>query len=144
MNFLLWQNDHLKIEQCYSCAVHGYLIVSPNTAADALHKLEVSALDELGGVLARATRAVQSIIKPQKIYCANFSEEDSSVHFHVFPRSHVLTTEFLMEYPNQKKLIHGPVLLDWARTKYKAKPEEVWSFVQASMGQLRNALHAKP
>ena len=141
MNFLLWKNDHLKIEQCYTCALPGYLIVSPNAATDALHKLEVSALSELGGVLARATHAVQSIIKPQKIYCAQFGEEESAIHFHIFPRSHVLTTEFLKEYPNQRKLIHGPVLLDWARTKYKAKPEEVWSIVQASMSQLRNALH---
>jgi len=29
----------------------------------------------------------------------------------------------------------------WARTKYKAKPEEVWSAVEVSMRQLHNALH---
>ncbi len=140
MKFLLWKNDHLKIEQCYTCALPGYLIVSPNSATDALYKLETSALNELGGVLARATQAVQIIIKPQKIYCAQFGEEESAIHFHIFPRSLVLTTEFLKENPNQKTLIHGPVLLDWARAKYKAKPEEVWSIVQASMSQLRNAL----
>lgn len=141
MNFLLWENDHLKIEQCYTCALPGYLIVSPNAATDALYKLEVSTLKELGGVLARATQAVQSIIKPQKIYCAQFGEEEDAIHFHIFPRTLVLTTEFLRETPNQKTLIHGPVLLDWARTKYKAKPEKVWSIVQASMSQLQNALH---
>ena len=141
MNFLLWKNDHLKIEQCYKCALPGYLIVSPNVATDALYKLEVSTLHELGGVLARATQAVQSIIKPQKVYCAQFGEEESAIHFHIFPRSQTLTTEFFKEYPDHKKLIHGPVLLDWARTRYKAKPEEVWPIVQASMDQLRNALH---
>ena len=71
MNFLLWKSDHLKIEQCYTCALPGYLIVSPNAATDALYKLEVSALNELGGVLARATQAVQSIIKPKKYIVLN-------------------------------------------------------------------------
>lgn len=141
MDFLLWKSSHLKIEQCYTCALPGYLIVSPNTANDALHKFGTSALTELGGTLARATQAIQSIIKPQRIYCAQFGEDNSAVHFHVFPRTHVLTTEYLKVYPSQKELIHGPVLLDWARTKYKAKPEEVWSIVQASMSQLRSALH---
>jgi len=141
MNFLLWKNNYLKIEQCYTCALLGYLIVSPNVATDALYKLEVSALHELGGVLARATQVVQCIIEPQKVYCAQFGEEESAIHFHIFPRSQALTTEFLKENPSQKTLIHGPVLLDWARTKYKAKPEEVWAIVQASMSQLRNALH---
>ncbi len=64
MNFLLWKNDHLKIEQCYTCALPGYLIVSPNSATDELHKLEAAALNELGGVLARATQAIQTIMKP--------------------------------------------------------------------------------
>ena len=141
MDFVLWSNSQLMIEQCYTCALPGYLIVSPITETDALYKLEASTLNDLGNVLAKATKAVQSIIMPRKIYCAQFGEEDGVIHFHIFPRTDMLTEEFLDENPQYKELIHGPVIFDWAREKYEAKPEEVWSIVKLSMSKMKDALH---
>lgn len=50
---------------------------------------------------------------------AQFGETGDDLHFHVLPRTAAVTREFLLAYPQQEELIHGPVLFDWARTMYR-------------------------
>lgn len=77
--------------------------------------------------MALATELIEETISPLKIYCAQFGEEGKNLHFHLFPRTVKITNEFLDEFPKQRGLIHGPVLLDWAREKYKSGKELVWT-----------------
>lgn len=139
MDFVLWKNDQLKIEQCYTCALPGYLIVSPIKKVNALHKLDTDTLCGLGIALAKATSVIEKLILPEKIYCAQFGEEDDSIHFHIFPRTKTITEEFLRENPQYKTLIHGPVILDWARSKYKACVDDVWKVSQNTIVSFRAA-----
>ena len=127
MKFLIAENEYFRIEHSYSCAVPGYLIVSPTINVNSISELPDSFLKQTGVSLAAATRLVEEVIKPVKIYCAQFGEEGGYLHFHIFPRSASLTREYLNAYPEQKELIHGPLILDWARTKYKYTKEKVWS-----------------
>ncbi len=109
--------------------------------AISLHGLSEPALGELGGVLARATRVLEAIVKPEKFYCAHFGEEASSVHFHVFPRTAAITIDYMSEHPDQSEQINGPALFVWARRKYKATPERVWVAVELGIAGLRSAFH---
>jgi len=122
INNTLFSNQHFVIEQSHDCAIPGYLIVRPILAASRLDEIGVLASTHLGPTLALAVSAVREVISPIKIYCAQFGEASDLFHFHIFPRTAGITTEFLRDHPEQRALIHGPVLFDWARSKYRNRP----------------------
>jgi hypothetical protein len=74
MNYLIDENKFYRIEQCYSCAVPGYLIVSPTIVSISLHELPRPIQERLGSSLALATNLIQEVIQPLKVYCAEFGE----------------------------------------------------------------------
>ncbi|MCP4978511.1 MAG: hypothetical protein GY931_20390 [Maribacter sp.] len=140
MNFTIDENEYFTIEHCHSCAVPGYLIVSPTVTVESISELPNSFQEQLGFSLATATQVIQEIINPLKVYCAQFGEEGVELHFHIFPRTSKITSEFLKAFPEQRDLIHGPVLLDWAREKYNYSKEKVWSIVSPVTIEMRKRI----
>jgi len=140
MNFLIDKNEYFTTEHSFSCAVPGYLIVSPTINATSIAELPKEFQDRLGSNLARATELINVVVRPVKIYCAQFGEEGKELHFHVFPRTLILTSEYLKVFPNQKDLVHGPVLLDWARSEYKYYKQKVWSIVSSVVTEMRERI----
>ena len=140
MNYLINENEFFRIEHCHSCAVPGYLIVSPVVTATTINELPVPFQERFGFSLAAASALIQEIINPVKIYCAQFGETGELLHFHVFPRTKILTSEFLKAFPGQKDLIHGPLLLDWARTAYKSSRANVWSVAAPVITEMRKRI----
>jgi diadenosine tetraphosphate (Ap4A) HIT family hydrolase len=136
--YKIYSDAHFVIEQCRDCAIAGYLIVSPLRSATAIDKLDNETLARLGLVLARAVKAVERAVSPLRVYCAQFGEQDTSVHFHIFPRTKVVTEAFLTEYPAQRGLIHGPMFLDWARETFKTDAGS--SILKPSIDQLRHII----
>jgi diadenosine tetraphosphate (Ap4A) HIT family hydrolase len=112
-----YTNGYFCVEPCLTCFVPGYLIVTPELPAASLSELERDALASLGPMLAAATRAIEVVIRPQRVYCALFSEETHSVHFHLFPRSAWLLSQYTSAHPADRE-ISGPRLLDWARRTF--------------------------
>lgn len=139
-NYLIYENEHFKIEHCHSCSVPGYLIVSPKKLVKSIHELPEVFQKQLGSILAVATKLIQEIINPVKIYCTQFGEEGEQLHFHVFPRTVEITAKFLKAFPEQENIIHGPVLLDWARAEYKSNKENVWPAVALIINEMRKRL----
>lgn len=137
MDFMILQDDYFSIEHCYSCSVPGYLIVSARCNAESVDELPSNFQARLGYSLAMANRLIRDCIQPLRIYTAQFGEENRQLHFHIFPRTAELTDEFLKHFPEQRELIHGPVLLDWARTKYYAEREQVWPQVSMTVAAMR-------
>jgi diadenosine tetraphosphate (Ap4A) HIT family hydrolase len=111
-------NTHFRIEPCESCCIAGYLIVSPRVRVPSLAELCPDAQDTLGVTLAAATRAIESVVRPRRVYCALFAEETGSVHFHLFPRSDWLVSSYFRAHPEEAD-ISGPRLLDWARSTFR-------------------------
>jgi hypothetical protein len=68
-------------------------------------------------MLAAVTRAIEVVIRPERVYCALFAEETRSVHFHLFPRSAWLLSQYATANPADHE-ISGPRLLDWARRTF--------------------------
>lgn len=128
---------HFRVSHCVDCLLPGYLLVSPIEPVSSLAALDRRAQAELGSVLATATEAIRSVVAPPKIYCAQFGEENPQLHFHLFPRTEAVTAEYLRAFPAQQNLIHGPVLLDWARSRYRAAEPEVWAAVAPTVRALR-------
>ena len=113
-----FMNAHFRIEPCASCPIPGYLIVSPRVPVSSLAELSPDAQSALGATLVAATRAVEAVVHPQRVYCALFAEETRSVHFHLFPRSEWLLLSYSRAHPENTE-ISGPRLMDWARRTFR-------------------------
>lgn len=128
--------DHFVIEPCLSCPIAGYLIVSPIIPALSLSQLRREALDSLGATLAAATRAIETVIRPERVYCALFTEETPSIHFHLFPRSRWLLSQYASAHSGDRE-VSGPRLFEWARrTFHSPAPEDYDQLSQAIFREL--------
>jgi diadenosine tetraphosphate (Ap4A) HIT family hydrolase len=116
-------NAHFRIEPCTSCPIAGYLIVSPRVDVSSLAELSPDAQAALGVTLAGATRAIERVVQPRRVYCALFAEETGSVHFHLFPRADSLLSSYSHAHPEDAD-ISGPRLLDWARSTFRGPPAD--------------------
>jgi len=139
MNFEIGRSSDFVVEHCYSCAIPGYLIVSPLAAAKSLNALPKRSAESLGPLLTNVTSLVRETVKPERIYCAQFGEEQSQLHFHIFPRGAALTKAYLEAFPQHASQIRGPVVLDWARDRYRSSPEEVYERIASVLTQLQEA-----
>ena len=101
MDFSVARHGYFNVAHCYDCLEPGNLIVPPIVPTRPLAALSRTAQQELGPVLAAATKTVRRIIAPQKIYCTQFGEENQQLHFHVFPRTTEMTNEFIRAFPEQ-------------------------------------------
>jgi diadenosine tetraphosphate (Ap4A) HIT family hydrolase len=110
-------NEHFIVEACSTCYIPGYLIVTPSDAVESLSQMNPTALAALGSTLAMATAAIEAVVRPQRVYCALFSEETRTVHFHLFPRTEWLTSKYSTAHPHDTE-ISGPRLMDWARRTF--------------------------
>ena len=113
-----FMNAHFHIEPCASCPIPGYLIVSPRVPVSSLAELSPDPQAALGATLVAATRAIEAVVHPQRVYCALFAEETRSVHFHLFPRSEWLLLSYSRAHPEDTE-ISGPRLMDWARRTFR-------------------------
>jgi diadenosine tetraphosphate (Ap4A) HIT family hydrolase len=130
-------NAHFRIEPYLSCLIGGYLIVSPRVLVSSLSELSPDAQNALGATLAAATRAIESVVHPRRVYCALFAEETGSVHFHIFPRTDWLLSSYLRAHP-EDTVVSGPRLLDWARSTFR---EPVTDDYQQTTDAIFDALH---
>src|SRR5436853_7677577 len=105
-----WPNETLQRTR--------YLIVSPRVPVSSLAKLSPDAQAALGATLVAATRAIEAVVHPQRVYCALFAEETRSIHFHLFPRSEWLLLSYSRAHPEDTE-ISGPRLMDWARRTFR-------------------------
>ncbi len=112
-------NAHFRVEPCISCPIAGYLIVTPQVSVSSLSQLSSDAQASLGPTLAAATRAIEVIVRPERIYCLLFAEETRLVHFHLFPRAEWLLSRYARAHPSDDQ-VSGPRLLDWARQTFRS------------------------
>ena len=112
-------NAHFRIEPCVSCPIAGYLIVSHQVPVLSLSQLSSDARASLGSTLAAATHAIEIVVRPERVYCLLFAEETRSVHFHLFPRTDWLLSQYGRAHPGDEQ-VSGPRLLDWARQTFRS------------------------
>jgi diadenosine tetraphosphate (Ap4A) HIT family hydrolase len=135
MTSTVYTNDYFVIEPCRTCPIAGYLIVSPIVPALSLSELRREALDSLGATLAAATRAIETVIHPERIYCALFAEETHSVHFHLFPRSRWLLSSYARAHQVDRD-VSGPQLFDWARHTFHSPHPDYDQLIEAIFREL--------
>jgi diadenosine tetraphosphate (Ap4A) HIT family hydrolase len=90
----------------------------PRYAAGSLSQMDPQSLALLGTTLATTTAAIEATVRPQRVYCALFSEATRAIHFHLFPRTEWLAARYLEAHPRETQ-ISGPRLMDWARRTFQ-------------------------
>ena len=132
----VYVNEHFVVAPCLSCPVPGNLILSPKIPSLSLSGLDCNTLTSLGPTLAAAVRAIEVVIHPERVYCALFAEQTRSVHFHLFPRSAWVLSQYANAHPADLE-ISGPRLLDWARrTFHPPNPSHYIETVEAIFREL--------
>src|SRR5207245_9038202 len=106
-------------------------------ASSSLSQLSPHARNALVVTLAAATRAIESVVRPRRVYCALFAEETGSVHFHLFPRTDWLLSSYSRAHPEDTD-VSGPRQLDWARSTFC---EPVTDDYQQTTDAILHALH---
>ncbi len=112
-------NAHFRVGPCVSCPIAGYLIVTPRVSVSSLSQLSSDAQASLGPTLAAATRAIEDVVRPERVYCLLFAEETRAVHFHLFPRTDSLLSRYAQSHPGDDE-VSGPRLLDWTRQTFRS------------------------
>jgi len=138
---ILFADRHFTVSPCRDCALPGYVVVTSRAEADSLAALPPAALAVLGPLLARTERAVSRVMGAERVYCASFGESGHGLHFHVFPRTAALVRIAPREAGAPEGGVNGPVLLDWARRRFRRAPSDPWPAACAErFAALRSAL----
>lgn len=112
------ETSYFSVTPCWDCSVPGYLIVFARNPGEKLADYTLAAQAALGTILAICEQAIVSVIRPERVYIARFSEKTAGIHFHVFPRSCILAQAYRRAFPHKRE-IDGPELLSWARRKFR-------------------------
>jgi diadenosine tetraphosphate (Ap4A) HIT family hydrolase len=128
--YLVSEDVYFRAEHSGDCCVPGYLIMSARDPVSSISGLSAGALQNLGPRLALMVRAIETVVRPELVYCARFGEEVSALHFHLFPRTASMARQFLAEVGKGARL-NGPLLLNWARERHASATAPIREYVKA-------------
>ena len=115
---MVFSDETFTLEQSQECAVPGYLVLRMNGAGTSLAQLAPEKARALGGMLARAAKAIEAAVGAERVYVLSFCEVDRRLHFHLFPRTAWLLKEYHKVNCNANEPIDGPMLFAWARNAF--------------------------
>ncbi len=115
---LILEDDLVTLEHADFCAVPGYLVLRVKTSAESFGDLSTGRAQRLGGMLASAASAVETVTKADRVYCLSFGEQERRLHFHVFPRTEALLAAYHEATGTAGQPVDGNALFAWARQEY--------------------------
>ncbi len=118
MDLMIFEGEMFTLEQSAECLIPGYLILRVKEEAKGLAHLPVATARALGGMLARAAKAVEETVGAERIYVLSFCEVDRRLHFHLFPRTAWLLQEYFKANGCADDPVNGPMLFEWARRAF--------------------------
>lgn len=84
--FILHETPHWIINHHLASALPGYVMLGSRAPVDSLADLPEAALAELGGLLARAQRILETQLQPKWLYISRYGHVPGQpIHFHFIP-----------------------------------------------------------
>lgn len=77
-----WSCDH-----AFDVPLPGFLILKTNRHTESITKLTADEARELGLLLLKITKVIDTVLKPERIYVLRFGEVVRHVHFWLLPRT---------------------------------------------------------
>jgi len=136
------ENDLVSLAHADFCVVPGYLVMRMRTGAESFGDLSTGGARLLGGLLASAAAAIETVVRADRVYCLSFCEVDRVLHFHLFPRSAALLAAYREASGVPGGPVDGPAVFAWARETFPAGtvPPADWPKVADVCQALREML----
>ncbi len=114
--YRVFEDDGFALDQSDACLVPGYLVLRLGDGASSLADLAPERARALGALLSVAARALERVVRADRVYCLSFCEVDRRLHFHLFPRTRWLLEAYWRATGTADEPVNGPLLFEWART----------------------------
>ncbi|MNF33871.1 hypothetical protein D3C76_1181380 [compost metagenome] len=84
--FIVHETDHWIVNHHMASALPGYLMLGSRAHVSSLSELPGAALAEMGSLLARTQRVVETQLGPKWLYISRFGHVPGNpIHFHLIP-----------------------------------------------------------
>lgn len=123
---IIYKSNFFTLEHTISFNIPGYLILFFNENKP-IHEQLPEILSSLGHILALTTSCIKEIVQTNYVYCLSFGEKITTPHFHLFPRTEQIKTEYQLGNslsPKQSD-ISGPDLFAWILKSKNGKYENI-------------------
>lgn len=138
---VVFESESFVVSPCRDCDVPGYLVLIARQEVETLSTLTSSTQELLGPTLARIELAIRQVTGAAHVYVLRFSEGLSAVHFHLFPRTDRVGSQWLAAAKPSDGELNGPYIFAWARIKFHVDdPAKLSSETLNSALQIKNAL----
>jgi diadenosine tetraphosphate (Ap4A) HIT family hydrolase len=117
------ENDLVTLAHADFCNVPGYLVLRVRTGAESFGDLSTKGAQRLGGLLASAAAAIETVVRADRVYCLSFCEVERALHFHLFPRTPALLAAYRESTGDTGTSVDGPAVFAWARETFPAGAE---------------------
>jgi len=114
------ENEFVTLDHAEFCNVPGYLVLRVRTGAESFGDLSTKGAQRLGGLLASAAAAIETVVRADRVYCLSFCEVDRALHFHLFPRTAELLAAYRESTGDPGGPVDGPAVFAWARETFPA------------------------
>jgi diadenosine tetraphosphate (Ap4A) HIT family hydrolase len=119
---VIYKDDYIVLHHCVDVNIPGYLILSPLRHVESYSDLNEAEILQIGIIIKLAVTALEKIDGMEKVYIANFGEQTTHFHMHIFPRYKWMLQQCTDDIYTDNK-VDGPKLLSCWRKQYKTAPD---------------------
>lgn len=119
---IIYEDTYVLLHHCIDSQIPGYLILSPSRHIESYSNLSQNEILHMGIVTKAVVAALKRIDGIEKVYLANFGEQTTHFHMHIFPRYKWMLNHSFEEIGTDN-VLDGAKLLSFCRKKYKVQPE---------------------
>lgn len=129
---IILQTKYWSCDHAYDIALPGFLFLKTNRHVESVVDLNENEAKEFGTVLLSITKAINKILRPERIYVLRYGEVIRHVHFWLLPR----TKEVLKNCGKGPEAIRS--IVEFYRDNYsmKNKEKEIIDVVEKLKGLL--------
>lgn len=117
---IIFEDETFVLQRSDECCIPGYLMLRLKGPAAGWLQLPRETATLLGTMAARAIKAIELAVNPERVYVLSFCEIDPRLHFHLFPRTDWLLEAYRQAIGGQGGAVNGPLLFEWARKTFAA------------------------
>jgi diadenosine tetraphosphate (Ap4A) HIT family hydrolase len=106
-HFKIAETEGWLVNHRVNSALPGHIMISSKTFANDLSELSSSVLSELGPLLAKAQRALNRVLRAERVYIGRYGHTPGyPIHFHVIP-IYCWVEELFWSDARYRLLLHG-------------------------------------
>jgi len=121
---IIYKDDYVVLHHCIDINIPGYLILSPLRHVESYSDLNQMEIQHIGIIMKFGVTALEKMNGVEKVYVANFGEETTHFHMHIFPRYKWMLNDLSENIYTDNK-VDGAKLFCFCRKHYKTVPSRM-------------------